>query len=351
MKKLFITICCIALAGIAYTQSDTLNRTDKFGKKYGYWKVYDEKKVLQYEGRFYNGEPVGKMIHYYPNGKVKSVSIHTPNSPKVTSTLYHENGVKSTEGIFINKQKDGEWMYYNTAGKLISEEHYVNCKRSGPFRIYSPKNGVILEEINWKDGKKEGPAYNNFSNGKLRLKMYYKDNKMDGPFENYYEDGKLWTKGTYKEDFRDGEWTTYNEQGKELVVQVFEKGQSKEMWLGFNNKGNWIKLNVKSIAYFEQQPANIVIALKNGKTIEIWNDQLVDISKRAGMENFIFLNENFLSSYTAIKKVIPEDETNESATIIIKPEPCPEGTCVIICDGDYYKMLKSLLNDETPKED
>ncbi len=351
MKKLLIIVCCMALAGFAHSQSDTLNRTDQFGKKYGYWKVYDNHKVLQYEGRFYNGEPVGKMTHYYPSGKVMSVSVYTPNSPKVTCTMYHENGRVSAEGLFINKKKDGQWKYYNAAGKLISEENYVNCKKSGPFRIYSPTNGVILEEINWNNDQKEGPAYNNYSNGKLRLKMSYKDNKMDGPFENYYETGELWTKGAYKENFRDGEWRTYNAQGKELVVQVFEKGKSKGMWLGFDNKGNWIKLNVKAIAYFEQQPLNIVITLKSGKTIEILNDQLVDISKRAGAENFIFINEKFLSSYTAIKKVTPDDEDNESASIIIKPNPCGMDPCVVMCDGDYYKMLKSLLNNETPKQD
>ena len=151
MKKLLIIVCCMALAGFAHSQSDTLNRTDQFGKKYGYWKVYDNHKVLQYEGRFYNGEPVGKMTHYYPSGKIMSVSIYTPNSPKVPCTMYHENGRISAEGLYINKKKDGQWKYYNAAGKLISEENYVNCKKSGPFRIYSPTNGVILEEINWNN--------------------------------------------------------------------------------------------------------------------------------------------------------------------------------------------------------
>jgi len=345
MKKLLIIVCCISLAGFAHSQSDTLNRTDKFGKKYGYWKVYDDHKVLQYEGRF------GKMTHYYPSGKIMSVSVYTPNSPKVTCTMYHENGRVSAEGLFINKKKDGQWKYYNAAGKLISEENYVNCQKSGPFRIYSPANGVILEEINWKNDKKEGPAYNNFSNGKLRLKMSYKDNKMDGPFENYYETGELWTKGAYKADFREGIWTTYNQKGQEIVVQTIVKGNVTDMVLGFNSKGQWIKLNIKAIAYFYQAPTEIMVVLKNKKRIPVQDVTIEEIAKRAGAENFTFINENFLSSYTAIKKVIPEDETNESATIIIKPEPCPEGTCVIICDGDYYKMLKSLINGEAPKLD
>ena len=349
MKRIVVFVCCILLTAGAFAQSDTLNRTDKFGKKYGYWKVYDNHKRLQYEGRFYNGEPVGKMTHYYPSGKVMSVSVYTPNSPKVTSTLYHENGTVSAEGIYINKKKEGQWKYYNTAGKLVSEENYVNCQKSGPFRIYSPTNGVILEEINWKNDKKEGPAYNNFSNGKLRLKMSYKDNKMDGPFENYYETGELWTKGAYKADFREGVWTTYNPKGQEVVVQTIVKGRVTDMLLGFNSKGQWIKLNVKAIAYFYQAPTEIMVVLrdKNKKRIPVQEVTLPEIAQRAGAENFTFLNENVLSSYNAIKKVTPTDKQNEEAVIMLKPDPNFE----VVSDGDFYKMLKSLINAETPKED
>ena len=347
MKKLFVAFLCMSLAAAAFAQTDTLNRTDKYGKKYGYWKVYDDSKRLVYEGRFYNGEPVGRMTHYHANGKVKGVSIYTLNSPKVTATLYHENGKVSAEGIYVNKKKDGVWKYYDKAGKLISEETYVNCRKNGAFRIYSPKNGVILEEVNWKDDKKEGMAYNNFSDGKLRLKMYYRNDKMDGPFENYYEDGKIWTKGSYKEDFRDGVWTTYNAKGQELVVKTFEKGRTTDILLGFNSKGQWIKLNVKAIAYFYQAPTEIVAVLKNKKTIPVQEDDLNSIAQRGEAENFTFINENVLSSYTAIKKVTPVDGRDEEAVILLKPDPSFE----VVCDGDYYKMLKSLINGEAPKQD
>ena len=346
MKKLLIIVCCMALAGFAHSQSDTLNRTDKFGKKYGYWKVYDQKRLV-YEGRFLNGEPVGKMIHYYPNGKTKDISFYTINSPKVTSTLFHENGTKSAEGVFINKKKDGNWKYYNASGKLISEENYANGMKNGVFRIYSAKNDVILEEVIWKNDKKEGPSYSNYSNGKIRMKLNYRNDKMDGPFENYYESGKLWTKGSYREDFRDGVWITYNEAGQELVVQTINKGQTNEMLLGFNSKGQWIKLNIKAIAYFYQAPVDIMVVLKNKRSYPIQNDNLTDIARRAGAENLTFLNENVLSSYTAIKKVTPADAKDEEGIIMLKPDPNFE----VICDGDYYKLLKNLINAETPKED
>lgn len=344
MKKLFFIIISISLIGGIQAQSDTLNRTDKFGKKYGYWKYYDNK-TLVYEGRFYNGEPIGKMTHYYPNGKIKSVSTYTANSPKVPCVHYHENGQKSAEGLYVNKQKEGKWLYYNISGNLISEENYKAGKKEGLFRIYA-KDGVILEETNWKNNKREGRAYNNYITGDLRMQLYYKNNKMDGPFENYYENGKVWTKGSYKNDFRDGEWITYNEEGNELLIQTFEEGKIISTFLGFNTGAQWIKLDIKNIAYFHQAATDIVIYLKNKNKIHIIKDRLIDIAERAGAENFTFLNENMLSSYTSIKKVTPTDENNTEAQILIKPDPDFE----VYCYGDYYKMLKSLITSEAPNQ-
>lgn len=346
MRKILFSVLFIFFICGVYAQSDTLNRTDKFGKKYGYWKKY-ENKVLVYEGRFYNGEPAGKMTYYYPDGKIKAVSEYAINSPKVNCVLYHENGKKSAEGIYINKKKDGKWLYYDVYGKLISEENYVNCKKDGAFRIYSSMNNVILEEVNWKNNKKEGPAYNNYANGKIRLRMSYKNDKIDGAFENYYENGKLWTKGSYRENFRNGEWITYNSAGKESMIQNIEKGKVLSTVLGFESKGQWIKLNANAIAYFYQGPVDIVIQLKDKKRIEIQNDHLFEIAERAGSELFMFVNANVLSSYTAIKKITPSDERDEEASVMLKPDPDFE----VYTDGDYYKLIKCLINKEAPVED
>ena len=343
MKKILLLLIGLSLSGALCAQSDTLNRTDKFGKKYGYWKVYD-KKTLVYEGRFFNGEPVGKLTHYHPNGQIQSVAVYTPNSPKVPSVFYHENGVKSAEGLYINKKKDGKWLYYNNSGKLVSEENYKLGKKNGVFRTYAAKDGIILEETNWVDGKREGRSYSNYISGEMRMQLYFKDNKMDGPFENYYEGGKIWTKGSYKNDCRNGEWVTYNEEGKELLIQTFDEGKVLSTILGFNTGAQWIKLDVKNIAYFHQAPTDIVIYLKNKNKIHIIKDQLIDIAERAGAENFTFINENVVSSYNAIKKVTPTDDANTEAAIMLKPDPDFE----VYCYGDYYKMLKSLISSEAP---
>ena len=104
MKRLLILIF-IGLQFFTFAQTDTLNRTDKFGKKYGYWKKYNKQNKLDYEGTFFNGEPVGKFIYYHDNGRIKNISYYTPNSPVVNTTMFHENGKKLAEGDFYNRKK------------------------------------------------------------------------------------------------------------------------------------------------------------------------------------------------------------------------------------------------------
>ncbi|NLE63683.1 MAG: toxin-antitoxin system YwqK family antitoxin [Bacteroidales bacterium] len=337
---LFVGIICLS-----FSQSDTLNRTDKFGKKYGYWKKYDKKNKLEYEGRFYNGEPIGEFLYYHPNGKIKNISFFTANSPIVTTTMFHENGTKYAEGVYWNKNKDGKWLYYNSNGKLVAEENYLKGKLNGLSKIYSSKDSVLLEQTNWLNGQKHGLYSNYYITGALRTKMYYNYNKMHGTFENYYENGKLKNKGVYAQDFRNGKWVNYNEDGQELKIEYFDKGTITNMFLGFQTPGQWIKVDVNKIAYFYQKTSKtLIMQLKDSSTITIYDD-LMRISKCATIEYFIFVNEHLLSSYDAIKKIIPSKKNPNEAKVILLCRPEFD----VFTYDDYYQLLKSAFNPKPPK--
>jgi antitoxin component YwqK of YwqJK toxin-antitoxin module len=330
---------------LTYSQSDTLNRTDRFGKKYGHWEQYEQGKLL-WKGKFYNGEPVGDFIYYYPNKKIKDKLYYYPNSPKVSAITYYSNGVKSSEGIFINKAKDGKWLYYNVAGKLVSEDNYKLGKKQGVSKLFSPEDGTLLQEETWENNLLHGLHKEYYTTGDVRLKWNYKYGKIDGDFESYYLDGAIWNKGQYINGLREGTWTHYNREGNELKVEEITHERITRTVLGFKTPAQWVKLDAKVIAYFYQNPGdNIYIQLWNGKKIMLDKDNsLVDISSTAGSELFIFLNENILSSYESIKKVT-EIEENE-AEIMLKPTP----SFKVYSYDDYYKMLKSLLDTSSPED-
>ena len=345
-------IAKIISIGIAWTlftcplhsQTDTLNRLDKFGKKYGQWEKVENGKLL-WKATFYNDEPVGAFIFYHPNKRVKDSLYYHPNSPKVDAFSYYSNGAKMSQGLFINKIKDGEWLYYNASGKLVAEENYVLGKKQGVWKLFSAENGVLLQEETWDGGKLNGEYKEYYTTGDLRVKWYHKNGKIDGPFENYYLDGQVWNKGQYTAGLREGTWICYDRDGNELKIEEFSREHVTRTILGFKTMGGlWQKLDAALIAYFYQTPgSNIVIQLYNGRKVMLdEKNSLVEISNTSGVELFIPINENILSSYEAIRK-ITETEPDE-AEILLKPAP----PFKVYTYDNYYKMLKSLTNPQPP---
>lgn len=338
-----ILFFAVAAVFCAYGQSDTLNRTDKFGKKYGSWEKY-ESGTLLWKGRFYNGEPVGEFVYYHPNKQIERKLYYYPNSPKVSCVSFYNNGVKSSEGIFINKEKDGQWLYFNVSGVLIAEENYNKGKKQGKFKLFSGKDGILLEEETWSNNVKDGAFNAYYITGSLRIKMNYTKGKMHGNFENYYEDGTLWNKGQYQDDFRNGTWTTYNREGKEIKIEEISLGTVKQTFIGIATSERWLTIDVNQIAYIYQDADGYVLQLKNKNKIQLSEENsLIKIANTAGTEFFIFINERVLANYDAIRKIIPVDE--EEAQIVLRPEPPFE----VFTYSDYYEEIKSFANSQAPE--
>lgn len=340
-------IFTFSMCAMAQNASDTLNRTDKYGKKYGYWKQYKNGK-LAWEGNFYNGEPVGTITHYYSNGKIESTSKYYPSSPRVDAVIYHSNGQKAAIGEYYDKKKHGKWVYYNNKGTLISEEVWDKGLKNGISTLYSPTNGVLLEEIGWKAGKMHGIYKTYYTTGQLRISMNYADGKMHGNFACYYLNGQIWNQGQYTNDLKSGTWTRYNEEGNIIKIETLEHGLAVRTILGFATPGQWLKIDASQIAYFFYQGDNIYMQLNNSNKIQILNTTLNDIATNAGVELFIFINDNILSSYNAIRKVAYHTDEDGYPEAIVTLKPAPEFD--VIASGNYYESLKSLLNTNAPSD-
>ena len=334
------------LAWCSYGQSDTLNRVDKFGKKYGSWEKYDGKTLL-WKARFYNGEPVGEFIYYHPNKQIERTLYYYLNSPKVSCISYYTNGVKSSEGIFINKEKDGKWLYYNANGMLIAEENYEKGKKQGKFKLFLGQDGILLEEATWNNNLKDGEFNTYYTTGTIRIKMNYAKGKMHGGFENYYEDGTIWNRGQYKDDFRNGTWINYNREGKEVKEEKIDMGIVKQTLIGVETPTQRLKVDIDRIAYiYQAEEDGYVLLLRNKDKIYLSeNNSLKILANTVGAELFILVNEQVLASYDAIRKIIPVDE--DEAQVILRPEQPPYE---VFTYGDFYEMVKSFFNSKPPDD-
>jgi antitoxin component YwqK of YwqJK toxin-antitoxin module len=83
------------------------------------------------DGYFYTDAVVGKLIAYYPNGKMEYEEnyVMMNDSTKEVIGMDYFNKIKDDiKKISYNAQPDGTWKYYSEDGKLIKEVVYDKGK-------------------------------------------------------------------------------------------------------------------------------------------------------------------------------------------------------------------------------
>lgn len=171
--RLMIIILLFLICSTVHSQSDTLNRTDSLGMKYGYWIIY---------------------------GKDKPESGFAPH------TIMEE-------GPYLNGKKTGIWKTYHRPEVIKSEVEYKNNRPNGMFKIYYD-NSQIKESGTWRGAFYIGEYVRYFENGCIDRKMSFnKSGKSDSSIYYYQSD----TCGLKYEEFYPNsqvKYIKYNRKGE-----------------------------------------------------------------------------------------------------------------------------------------
>ena len=206
----------------------TINQVDDQGHKQGNWRTVDEAGNLKFEGAFINDIPVGTFTFYYPDGKIRAVSVMFDNGKRSRTKLFHPNGRLMGEGNYLNKVKDSTWNYYSDFdGVRLSSEYYIEGALDGNVVNYYPQ-GDVAEEIPYKMGLKDGVWKQYFTDGKLKLKATYINDMLEGMMFVYYQNGVPEVSGIYKNNFKDGPWLYFTDKGVAYKKETFLKGSLKK---------------------------------------------------------------------------------------------------------------------------
>lgn len=218
-----------AVPAICQNGNDTINQTNEDGHKTGYWKKTNEEGMLLYEGHFENDVPVGEFTYYYPDGIVKAKTEFFSNGARAMTITYHHSGKKMSEGIYVNKEKDSLWRYYDSEGILLKEEFYKDQQKHDTWKTFYA-SGQVAEETTWEYGVQQGPWRQYFSDGQLKSSGNFANNEKQGTFDYYYPNGRLRTTGNYENGYKTGEWFYMDEEGKVIKKEVYSEGRlvSKE---------------------------------------------------------------------------------------------------------------------------
>lgn len=227
MKRIIpLTVLFCLTVTVLSQVPDTINVTDRNGKKQGYWIRKDADGKLVYEGRFKDDMPVGEFRRFYPDGMVRSLMYHTEGSAEVPVKFFHPNGFMAAEGVYINQKKEGKWRFYskNIQNYLICEEYYRNDLRNGlSLKFY--RDGVVAERLTYSDDVRTGEWTQYYVSGKLCIKAGYINGKLEGTFEVFYPNGQPEFIGQYSDNVRNGNWKVFKEDGKPDFEMNYKMGR------------------------------------------------------------------------------------------------------------------------------
>jgi antitoxin component YwqK of YwqJK toxin-antitoxin module len=179
------------------------NGTDTIYKKNGGVRTFNLTESSFYEiVNYSDGKPFGKVKVNYMSGKLYTEGTYneTTNTLKYEGkmTWFHENGLPSSEGIFVDGSYHGVVNVWYENGQKKIEANYSHGVYDGKYTSWH-ENGLKSKEFTYINGKKNGCSFEWDSNGKCMGNKEFME-------EKYY--------GTY---FENGESNTYSSNNKKCL--------------------------------------------------------------------------------------------------------------------------------------
>lgn len=226
--------------------SDTTNKSDNQGNKYGYW--IEKQGDATFKGEYLNNRKVKNWVGYYPNkiiyridyytnGNKDGISIQFDRKGKVSLVENYKAGLLNGEtvsygqyndfplsdGEYKNGKKNGTFRKFADNGKIQEETNFKDDMKDGASKWYN-KSGKLIAEYNYKNGKFEGPQKTYYENDSLQSLNFYTDDLLSGESKEYYRNGRVKVSGTHVMGLKEGTWTEYDEVGKIQAVIKYKNG-------------------------------------------------------------------------------------------------------------------------------
>ena len=87
----------------------------------------------------------------------------------------YQNGKPVLKGVYLNSEREGIFVRYDTSGRVLETKSYVKNVLDGPCALYWP-NGIIKEAGNYKNGQKIGEWIAHYENDSLAIKEVFDEN-------------------------------------------------------------------------------------------------------------------------------------------------------------------------------
>jgi len=86
-------------------------------------------------------------------------------------------------------------------------------------------------EINFENGKIDGPYINYDFTGSKESEASYKNGKIEGKQISYFQNGNIQEQTEYKNGLKEGNWITYNKKGEKIREESYRNDKKEGKWL------------------------------------------------------------------------------------------------------------------------
>lgn len=236
----FYKLTYIILSLIFFTNANLYSQTNDEINPDGYNKFYYKNGKVSSKGFMRNGKPDGYWKTYYSTGILKSEGNRKLFKLDSLWIFYDKDGDTLKKINYYNGKKNGYYYTYQykikngkKTGGLISKELYVNDIKQGQSYYY--KNGKLDKIITYKDGQKDGIAYQYKDTLITSIYKYNKDylvfkdkinrtdktGKKQGVWKEFYKTGKIKLQKTYVNNKLNGLVIEYDKQGKPVKTAEY----------------------------------------------------------------------------------------------------------------------------------
>src|SRR4051812_47480315 len=84
---------------------------------------------------------------------------------------------------------------------------------NGTRKIYSEKSGKLIQEVEYRNGKKNGYFREYYDDGKLSAVQFYVNDTINDTSFAYHPNGIIASQSVYKMGRKNGVWKKYNKAG------------------------------------------------------------------------------------------------------------------------------------------
>lgn len=137
---------------------------------------------------------------------------------------YDESGSLIIQAYYRQGQLEGEFKFYDRQ-KLLFAGEYKYGKQDGISRTYDTELGVMMSEMQYREGKLDGPSLYFDGQGHLLRSCYYLEGELHGDCVQYYPHGQLQMECRYLNGKLEGEKRLYHQNGVLQAREVYKNGQ------------------------------------------------------------------------------------------------------------------------------